>query len=257
MVSQPLRGRRIVVTRAAAQAGEMLDRLRALGAEAVALPTIFIAPPGNPQALAAALAELDDYDGLVFTSANAVAAVAAQVGERRHPRGWVCAAGPATAAALRARLGWEADIVATVFGAEGVVAALAGRPLEGKRILFPRAAAASAVVTEGLTRRGARVTSVEAYRTELPATAADTLAKVLPDADAVVFTSPSTVRNLAGLLDEEGRARLAGRQSTVALVAMGPTTRAALTELDWPVAATAAEATTAGVIAALVKLFHA
>jgi uroporphyrinogen-III synthase len=253
MVERPLAGRRIVVTRAAAQAREMLERLRELGAEAVALPLLAMAPPADLAALAAALAELDGYDGIVFSSANAVAAVRAHLPPGLRPRGWVCAAGEATAAAVREQLGWEVGITPAEFGAEGVVAALAGVKLDGRRILFPRAAAAREVIPAALARRGAQVTSVEAYRTEIPAEAAAGVRRSLPGAAAVVFTSPSTVQHLAAVLGTEAGARLAG----AALFAIGPTTRAALKAAGWPVAATAPQASTAGLLTALRDYFRA
>lgn len=253
MVELPLAGRRIVVTRAAGQAGEMLERLRGLGAEAIALPLLAIAPPADPAPLAAAVAELDRYDGIVFSSANAVAAVRARLTPGGRPRAWICAAGKATADAVRGQLGWDADVVPAEYGAEGVVAALEGVPVAGCSILFPRAAGARDLIPAALARRGARVTSVEAYRTEMPAETAAAARRLLPGAAAVVFTSPSAARHLAAALGAEAGDQLAG----AALFAIGPTTRAALEELGWPVAATAPQATTAGLLTALKDYFRA
>ncbi|HET9783866.1 MAG TPA: uroporphyrinogen-III synthase [Terriglobales bacterium] len=256
MAEQPLAHRRIVVTRAAGQARELLERLRRLGAEAFALPLLAIAPPADPQPLAAALGALDSFDGIVFSSANAVAAVRQQLRPGPRPRAWVCAAGAATATAVREQLGWEVAMVPMApeeYGAVGVVRVLAEVALEGRRILFPRAAAAREVIVAELTRRGACVTSVEAYRSEIPAEAAAALRGALPGAAAVVFTSPSTVRHLAALAGAEVGARLAG----AALFAIGPTTRTALEEQGWPVAATAPQASTEGLVTALTEYFRA
>ncbi len=71
----PLNGRRILVTRAAHQAGKLSEGLRAAGAEAVEVPVLEIQPPVSFDALDAALRNLDDYDWLILTSANAVHAL--------------------------------------------------------------------------------------------------------------------------------------------------------------------------------------
>ena len=68
----PLFGKRIVVTRAREQADALGSRLSALGAGVIELPTIEIRPPADSAPLDRAIAELDTYDWLIFTSANGV-----------------------------------------------------------------------------------------------------------------------------------------------------------------------------------------
>ena len=65
-------GRRVLVTRARDQADDFVDRLSALGAEAVEAPMIQIAPPEDPGPLAVAAAQASEFDWIVFTSPNAV-----------------------------------------------------------------------------------------------------------------------------------------------------------------------------------------
>src|SRR2546428_12260366 len=67
-----LQGRRIVVTRAREQAGELVRALEARGAEAVLAPVIRIQPLENLGALRAALTGLSAYRWVVFTSQNTV-----------------------------------------------------------------------------------------------------------------------------------------------------------------------------------------
>jgi uroporphyrinogen-III synthase len=78
--SLPLAGRRVLVTRAAHQASKLSDGLRALGAEPVEVPVLEIRPPISFDPLDAALRQLDSYDWLILTSANAARALA----ERRR-----------------------------------------------------------------------------------------------------------------------------------------------------------------------------
>jgi uroporphyrinogen III methyltransferase/synthase len=68
----PLFGRRIVVTRARAQAGQLSRLLLERGADVLEIPTIRIEPPAEHRALADALLGLNAYDWLIFTSPNGV-----------------------------------------------------------------------------------------------------------------------------------------------------------------------------------------
>ncbi|TAN21342.1 MAG: uroporphyrinogen-III synthase [Acidobacteria bacterium] len=251
----PLTGRRIVVTRAAEQAGELLERLRAEGAEAVALPTIAIAPPLNAAPLEAALEELATFDGCIFTSANAARAVLAraQVRSLAPPRGWICAVGTATAAALTHRAGWAATLLPQAAQAAGIAAALAAQPLAGKRIFFPRAEAAGELIPRVLSERGATVVSPVAYRTVLAESSRAAAPALFPGADAAVFTSPSTARNLAALLGEDHSRRMRDVRITV----IGPVTATAVAQLGWQVTATAQQPDVESIIAALRSCWRA
>jgi uroporphyrinogen-III synthase len=250
MPSLPLAGRRVVITRAKGQAAALCDRLRSLGAEPVELPTIEVRPAADPAPLDRALADLISYDWLIFTSANAVrffAERARTVGvDLTALRARVCAIGPATRTALEAA-GLHADLMAADSAAEGVVAAFARHPLDGRRVLLPRAAVARDLVPEELARRGARVDVVEAYRTVVPEGAEARARAVFASShkpDFIAFTSSSTVRNLVALA---GARALAG----VRAVSIGPITSATARELGIEVAAEAREATTEGIIEAI------
>ncbi len=163
---QKLFGKRIVVTRAREQASELSQKLRALGADVVEFPTIEIRPADDYAPLEAALARLDTYDWLIFTSANGVRYFAERLGHRQF-RARLCAIGPATRRAVEQR-GWTVALMPEEYVAESLVAAFAGEELEGKRILLPRAAVARDVAPAELARRGAHVDVVEVYRTAVP-----------------------------------------------------------------------------------------
>jgi len=70
--TKPLAGRRIAITRARDQAGELSQKLTALGAEVIELPLIRIIQSIDKQELADVLLEFGSYDWIVFTSANGV-----------------------------------------------------------------------------------------------------------------------------------------------------------------------------------------
>jgi uroporphyrinogen III methyltransferase/synthase len=232
--TRPLAGLRVLVTRARAQAGPTVAALEARGAECVLLPLVEIVPPDDPAPLRAALARLDGYGWAVFTSANAARAVADEL--RRAGRDGsafattrVCAIGPATAEALGAA-GVRVDLVAEEHVGEGVVASLAATgPLDGVRVLLPRAAAGRDVIPDELRRRGAAVDAVVAYRNARPEEAQPAAAAPVLDRlrageiHAVVFASPSAVHAFVAAAGGDAAAAAALRAATIA--AIGPTTR--------------------------------
>src|SRR5271170_7430849 len=69
---QPLAGKRIVVTRAPAQAGELTRALEGMGAEVLLLPMVAFAPPEDWNPVDAILRNWERFDWVLFTSQNAV-----------------------------------------------------------------------------------------------------------------------------------------------------------------------------------------
>src|SRR5207253_5792143 len=86
----------------------------------------------------------------------------------RAIEGRICAIGPATRDALE-QFHLKVDVVAERYVAEGLLTALAPWDLSGARVLIARAAVARDVLPQELTKRGALVDVVEAYRTVAPA----------------------------------------------------------------------------------------
>jgi uroporphyrinogen III methyltransferase / synthase len=195
---RPLHGRKVVVTRARAQASELARRLEALGAEPVELPAIRIEPRIDTDEVRRAIQALHSYALVCLTSANGVGllfdAMAAQGRDARAlANASVAAIGAGTELAL-AQHGVVADIVPERFVGEELVAALNRLELRGKPVLVARAAEARELLPNALRERGAEVDVVALYETvaETPDPAELERAR---DADFVTFTSSSTVRN--------------------------------------------------------------
>ena len=250
---QALAGRRIVVTRAGEAGERFVARLRDYGAEPIVRPLIAISPPEDWGVLDDTLARLDQFDWLVCTSANAVAAILdrlARMEQTRPATLRIGAVGDATAAAF-VEAGWRVDIIPTTQTAEGLVAALG--QVSGQQILFPASDIARTTLADGLRARGATVTTVAAYRTiTLAAGPDDPLVAALRAGtiDAVTLTSPSTVRSFLRFLT------LACTESFIpAIVCVGPTTAAAAREAGLPLRAVAADHSEAGLLEALDTLF--
>lgn len=253
-----LQGKRIVATRAQEQSGALVERLEALGATVHVCPMIAIVPPEDCALLDAAIQRMSEYDWLMLTSANAVAALfqrMAALGAAptlpAHVR--VGAVGPATARELAAH-GAQPDCVPSVHTAEGMLAELGD--MAGRRVLLPAADIARETLAEGLRGRGAYVDVVTAYRT-VPGEGASMLARLLRDGtpDAITFTSPSTVRYMLQGLAAQGVRDPAARLAGMAVVCIGPTTADAAHAAELRVAAVAREHTVDGLVAALVEVF--
>jgi len=254
--NRSLFGRRILVTRAADQAGPMAEALAAHGAEPRLCPTIGIVPPASYAELDARIGQLGEVDYLILTSANAVEAFFARLAaagkDARALAGvTLVTVGPKTAEVLAA-YGLKADRLPASYDAEGVVALLRDE-VAGKQVLYPRAALARDLIVRELTAAGAKVAAPEAYASALPAEASETACKLLQEGlDLLTFTASSTVRNFAGML---APAQLALARMIPAAV-IGPQTAATARELGFTVAIEPAEATLEAMVAAIADYFQ-
>jgi uroporphyrinogen III methyltransferase/synthase len=204
--SRPLSGKRIVVTRTRKQAGELSEKLRALGADVFELPTIRIEPPTDLREFAELVQDAHGYDWIVFTSPNGVTAFfeiffklyddAREIGGAK-----VAAIGAATAQRIK-DYHLHVDLQPDEFVAEALAREfkkLGG--IENLRILIARAEKARDVLGKQLADLGAIVDEGFAYRTT-PETRDITGARhrlLEEGADLITFTSSSTVENFLAL----------------------------------------------------------
>ena len=229
---QSLAGARILITRPKAENRLLSEKLRALGAVTIELPTIAIFPPTDKSLLDRSIKRLSEYDWVIFTSVHGVrffskrmAALGEPADRLREVK--VAAIGPATAASLE-KLGAKPDYVPEVFLSEQFAHGLG--EVNGKRILLPRADIASGKLPALLRKRGAIVEEVVAYRTVIPDDLSwDRLQSILKQGvDVATFTSPSTVRNLAHVA---GAHPLETLLKSVKVACIGPVTAEATKEL--------------------------
>lgn len=204
--TKPLFGLTIAVTRTHAQAPDLTHRLEELGARCLEVPTIRITPPTDGyQALDTAIADLEHYDWVIFTSTNGVDAFFRRLqhhgrDSRALGRAKLATIGSATAKALTA-YGLQADVVPGAYCAEDLAAALEPHLSGKERILIPRAKEARSVLPDTLRRWGAVVDVCQAYCTveacENGAVLKDLLARQA--IDVVTVTSSSAVRSFLSL----------------------------------------------------------
>ena len=246
---RPLFGRRVVVTRASAQASGLRNALTDMGADVVEMPALRIEPlDGAP--LRAAFDSLDETHWLVFTSQNAVAlAWAALRASGRDARALahcrIACVGRATSAALLGH-GLAADVVPERFVAEGVLDAMSARDdVKGKRVLYLSALDARDVLPKGLRALGCDVRVVTLYRSVSDGAGADELRDRLTEGglDAVIFASASAVRGYAEIVGDE-------LARSVPAVSIGPVTSAAIEEAGIFLGAESEEASVSGLVEA-------
>jgi uroporphyrinogen III methyltransferase / synthase len=202
---RPLHGRRVVVTRARAQASGLAATLRGLGAEVVELPAIRIEPRVDSDEVRKVAGAVGTYELICLTSPNGVRLLfegmeAAGLDARALGGVTVAAIGPGTARALAER-GVLADVVPERFVAEGLIEALEDHEVAGARVLVARAAEARDVLPDALRERGAEVDVVALYETVREQPGDDEI-EAAQGADYVTFTSSSTVTNLTEALGD-------------------------------------------------------
>jgi len=254
--NRPLFGKRILVTRAANQAGEFSQRLLELGAEPVLCPMIEIVPPDSYFDLDAAIERLAETDYLVLTSVNAVdafmhrlAALGKDVRQLCHVR--LVAVGPKTAESM-IKFGLKADMMPGDFRAEGIISLLRDQ-VAGKRILYPKAERARDVIPEQLTEAGGIVDAPIAYRSIVPPGSAPRLEAVLADGlDLMTFSASSTVSNLMALLDTENKLRV----QTFPVASIGPLTTKTAHEAGLDVVVEPEESTLDAMLEAITDYFN-
>jgi uroporphyrinogen III methyltransferase / synthase len=257
LTASTLAGKRVVVTRAALQSSELFEQLRSRGAVPVLLPLVSIAPPEDYAPLDAALRQLQSFDWIIFTSANAVNAVASRckalgidVSAARLPQ--IAVVGPATEREAESSAFSVSHVAKTHLGV--ALAQELSAEMRDQSVLLPRSDRAKPDLPAALRRFGARLTEVVAYRT-LPPSEVDrekAAAAAAGDFDAILFYSSSAVDNFTELLGRESLRRL---QEKVIIAAVGPVTAAALREAGIQRIVVAADTTSAAVVAALESHF--
>lgn len=284
---------RILITRSPHQASDLAERLRALGAEPILIPTIESVEPSSFATLDDAMGRLDGFHWLIFTSANAV-----EVFGRRGfvPEGSsggggceqgggflrqaqdrhfdyalraplrmtelgeglkIAAIGPGTARAVTELLGRLPDLVPPKAVAESLAEALlpyARQPGgSGTRFLLVRAESARDHLPETLRAAGAEVTIAPAYRTVIPAGSAEQFKELFADGARWPDAITFTSSSTVTNLFVLMGASGITLPAEILRASIGPITSQTLRELGYPPQVEAEEASVAGLVEALGK----
>jgi uroporphyrinogen-III synthase len=254
----PLKGWRILVSRAREQASALSAGLRAHGAEVYEIPFIEIRPPRSYKALDESLKLVGEYEWLILTSVNGVRAMFDRMARLNIPKRVlahlnIAAIGPATRAAIEHE-GLKVAVTPKEYVAESIMEALSEQ-VRGKRILLCRAKIARDLIPSELRQMGAFLDVVEAYENVIPQSSRVELRAILRDPlrrpHIITFTSSSTVKNYVALLGiRSGRSRLV---EGVLNASIGPVTSDTLRQYQLSVDVEPAEHTIAGLIEAMVR----
>lgn len=248
--SRPLFGKRVLVSRPIDQARDLVEPLSELGADVVVQPAIEISEPSDWSPVDRALAALDQYDWLVFSSSNGVQRLL----NRLLGKGWdlrrlaglkLAAIGPGTADAL-AGYHLRADLVPAEYRAEALADCLSAEAA-GRRFLLARASRGREVLAETIRGAGGSVDQVVVYRSTDVERPEPPIAEALAAGriDWVTVTSSAIARSLARMFGEQLRA--------ARLASISPITSGVLRELGYEPAAEATEYTMEGLVEAILR----
>ena len=261
--SQPLAGRRVLLTRAADASPASRLLFSAAGAQVIELPALVIGPPDDWGPLDTALRSLERFHWLIFSSANGVEAVRQRL-DHLHlgldqgpawPR--LAAVGRKTAQAIQ-RQGWPMPFVPQDFVADSLLACFP-EPVHGRQLLLPRVQSGGRpLLTEQFRLQGATVVEAPAYESRCPATipAAAAAALTQGHVDVITFTSSKIVRNTVALLAAHLGERWRDHLVQPKVVSIGPETSHTCRALLGRVDAEANPHQMEALVAAAGRLFH-
>ncbi len=238
--NKALTGKRILITRATADAGPFRAMLEAEGAQVCEAPMIKIEPPQRWDTFDREVKErLSRFGWILFTSMHAVDFFFSRLKElgkdsRALGKCKIAAVGDSTAEALHAQ-GIEPDILPRTFHSRELLRELQEKQfIRGQKFLWPRADIAPLDLKNELEQAGAEVTDVILYNTVPDNEGKRKVAEILAEApvDYVVFTSGSGVKNFFKGLGAKEAQQLKGKA-----VSIGPQTSQALHEFKIPLMA--------------------
>lgn len=254
----PLAGKTVLVTRSEGQSPAFCELLQAQGARVLEMPTLVIQPPTSWDPLDTAIANLEQFDWLLLTSANGVQAFFERLQRQGrdsralHPV-QVAVVGSKTASVL-AQYGIRPDLMPSEFVAEALLP-IWPQPVQGQRILFPRVESGGREeLVQGLRQRGAEVVEVAAYQSACPAAADPQVLEALKahQVDILTFASSKTVQHFAHLIQQAGLGPEIW-DPPVQIAAIGPKTAATCKAAFGRVDIAAQEYTLEGLVEALIQ----
>lgn len=232
---RPLSGKTVLITRASHQAGSLQEQLEEKGAQVLAFPVIEILPPADWEETDAAVGEFENFDWIVFTSANGVEFLFRRIealgkDSRIFAGKKIAVIGEATADAL-AKHGLRADLIPETYTAEGLAEAFRHLRVGCRSFLLARTDIAPPYLREELSRMGARVKDLTVYRTvrteDKEKSRKKQLEKWLGERkiDFITFTSSSTVKHFFEALTPAQKKKLKSK-----FISIGPVTSGTLKE---------------------------
>jgi uroporphyrinogen III methyltransferase / synthase len=253
----PLLGKTILVTRTEEQAAEFVKLLEQLGASVILYPTIQIVPPRSWAECDKAIGNIKNYDAIILTSLNAAENFFARVilsnngTTKLIAEKTVYAVGEKTRSAVE-KYNIPVAAMPAVYDAKHLAITLARTDVKGKRFLFPKGNLAGNVITFALQEHGAVVDEVIVYETIEPShTDAESVRQKLQknEIDVVTFFSPSSISNFLATIPGD-------LLDNTAIAVIGHTTSAAAKNVSLAVHIVAEHATSANLVASIVRYYE-
>lgn len=252
---KPLFGKNIVVTRDAAGNADFAAKIICHGGNPLQFPTLIIKPLTSLNEFLQTLAKFNQYDWIIFTSANGVTIFFEALQElgkdaRAFGSAKIAAIGSETAGKL-AHFGIKADFVPTVYTSKQLGKQLLGfANLQNKNVLLLRSALASNELVELLAKAGAEVDDVAIYTTIREKSESSWLIEGISKGtiDWLTFASPSSAD---GFFEQIPSEKVNSSKAKVASI--GPVTSERLRKLGVRIDAEATEHTIDGLLAAMEK----
>jgi uroporphyrinogen-III synthase len=239
----------VLITRPRNQASSFASALAEAGFVPVFFPVIEIQPFEENVALDRAIAKLNCYEWVVFTSVNGVDAFFNRFLGGKHDfplpgNVKVAAIGPKTAASLETR-GVTPNFVPEEYVAEAILPGLGD--LRGRWVLLPRAEIARKALPAAIVEAGGAAHEIAVYKTIPAKPDEEGLAALRSGVNVVTFTSPSTVENFVEILHLVGLdpLRLSGNPK---IACIGPITKKAAEEAGFADVVVAEEYTSEGIV---------
>ena len=253
---KPLKGKTILVTRPRERAGEFITLIEEAGGRALLVPLIRIVSAQSWERCDAAIQRLQDFDGILFTSANGARFFLGRFSVLDRN----CADALATirlyavggqTSTILSSYGLNVALMPHQYKSRELGEALIQEGVKGKRFLFPKGNLGGEELRDILRNAGATVEEVIVYENLAPsANAISEVDQMLKNGgvDAVTFFSPSSFQNFVGQIGAEPLLR-------TVVAAIGETTADTIRKVSIPVRVVAKEATSRGMLRALEEYF--
>lgn len=196
---------RILVTRPSAQGKILCEKIEAMGGRSLYFPTIECVPieAHLPQ-------RIDHYDWMIFVSREAVLQSMSLILQRSN-KTRIAALGEGTASALHERGIVDVIYPTQEWTSEGLLDLSYFKTVNQQTILLVRGEGGRELLTETLTKRGAKVDHLLVYRRVMPVYADDHPVIALlsqKKIDIIVCTSGESLHNLITIMGEKNRSLL-------------------------------------------------
>jgi len=248
--SQPLFGKKIVVTRTRNQSSKLLKMLSSLGAKAIEFPTIEIKKMEDMSGLQNSIASIEKYNWIIFTSQNAINIFFEELfksGKDSRALGSmkIAVIGRASGDELK-QYGLVPDMIPEKFVAESLLEEFEKHNVSNQKILIPCSADARMTLANGLTNMGAEVDRIHIYTAAKPSYENDALLEKVKEADMITFTSSSTVTNFFSICSE----------TNAVIASIGPVTTDTIIKHGYKPGITAEEYTIEGLVDGIVGFYE-